>query len=158
MTAIIITVGTKQRVPELENVTVHINHLEENGGVFWNLTRCGPKSDDRTPWKHPDINTGYFYISKTKTIDYEFEIERVDLIRDVDINNHCIPPWRSNHFDKTNKEHDKNGHLTYDKNGYAILINNIIPLNPPMHKTDFVSEVSGSSPKTIQNYTLVEDL
>ena len=150
MTAIIITVGTKQRVPELENVMVHINHLEENGGVFWNLTRCGPKSDDRTPWKHPDINTGYFYISKTETIDYEFEIERVDLIRDVDINHHCIPPWRSDYFDRTNQE--------YDKNDYAFLINNIIPLNPPMHKTDFVSEVTGSSPITIQNYTLVEDL
>ena len=150
MTAIIITVGTKQRVPELENVMVHINHLEENGGVFWNLTRCGPKSDDRTPWKHPDINTGYFYISKTETIDYEFEIERVDLIRDVDINHHCIPPWRSDYFDRTNQE--------YDKNDYAFLINNIIPLNPPMHKTDFVSESSGNSPITIQNYIFVEDL
>ena len=158
MSAIIIPVGDNQSDPKLGDVMIHINHLEENGGVFWNISPGGDKSNNVNQWKHPNIHTGYFYISKTKTIDYEFEIERVDLIRDVDVNHHCIPPWRSNHFDKTNKKRDKNGHLIYDKNGYAILINNITPLNLPLKKNNFVLESSGDSPKTIQNFIFVEDL
>ena len=154
MTAIIIPVGENQSEASIGNVMDHITHLEENERVFWNFSPGGSKSNNVTQWKHPNIHTGYFYISKTQTIDYEFEIERVDLIREVDINNTSIkkwiPHWRNKFFDKTTKE--------YDKNGYAILINNINPLTPPNHKTDFVLESSGNSPKMIQNPIFVEDL
>ena len=155
MSAIIVPVGDNQSDPRIGNVEAHRKHLEKYDKVFWNFSPGGDKSNKVTQWKHPNIGNGYFYFKNSQTIDYKFTIEYVKLIRELDIKNtsikNWIPSWRNKFFDPT-----VNGPPDYDNNAYAILITNIIPLNPPKHKTDFVLESLGKSPKTIRNAIFVE--
>lgn len=164
MSAIIICVGSmdsspRPTYPEIVSVEAHIEHLRNTGRVFWNLSPGGDKSNNVTQWKYPNINTGYFYLSTTQTIEYRFEIENnIQLIRDLDINNQLIrswiPYWRSGYFDRN----IQNRNQIFDNNGYAVLISNITRLNPVLYKEDFFLEKSHTHPKIIQNYVIVENL
>ncbi len=164
MSAIMISVGSmnsnpRPTDPRIVSIVAHIQHLRNAGRVFWNLSPGGDKSNNVTQWKHPNINTGYFYISATQTIEYIFEIEYIQLIRDLDINNQVIrnwiPEWRSGYFYPNIQYNDQ----VFDNNGYAILISNINRLNLGLHKEDFrLDKPPHNHPEIIRNYVIVEDL
>ena len=164
MSAIMISVGSmnsqpRPSYPEIVSVDAHQRHLRDRRRVFWNLSPGGDKSNNVQNWKYPEINTGYFYISESQTIEYRFNIDRpIELIRDLDINNQLIrswiPDWRLGYFDRN----IQNRNQVFDNNGYAVLISNIIRLNPILHKEDFYLEKSHTHPKKIRNYVIVEDL
>jgi len=57
---------------DLGDVEFHRAHLDRNGGVFWDVVPPGRRDK---PWRHPKINSGYFYISKIKAVRYWMNIE-----------------------------------------------------------------------------------
>ncbi|VVB88135.1 Uncharacterised protein [uncultured archaeon] len=163
MSAIIVCVGSmnskpRPTFPQIVSIDAHQNFINNNDSVFWNLSPGGDKSNNVTQWKYPDIDTGYFYMSTTQMIEYEFNIEYIKMIRDLDVNNpeirNLIPNWRLGYFDRN----IQNNNQVFDNNGYAILITEINRLNPVLSKDDFYLESSHTHPKTIYNYIIVEGI
>lgn len=154
MSAFIIPVGQEASNPSLLNVADHIEHMKANNKVFWNVGFPGASMSviRKSPWKYDDISTGYFYIYKTKKISYEFEIDYVKQIMELDFPNiqQYVPKFRLKFFEPISSK--------YSPNDYAFLLNKITPLQPMKNLNHFRLLKSGKPVKKIRYYAIVEDL
>ena len=163
MTAIIIPVGEVASNPDLLDVATHVDHLIKFGKVFWNVNLPGTPEKEKTirraPWKYDEITQGYFLTNKTKKIPYEFEIELVKQIFELDLQNsgnkfnRYIPQCRQNIFNFSDDTFSD-----YCPNDYAFLIKAITPLNQIRNLNEFNRLDTGEPLKYLRNYSIVEDL
>ena len=137
-----------QETKVLGNVEFHRDHLDKHGGVFWDIVPMGRRD---LPWKHPEINSGYFYISKpVGKIKYWIKIEYIKRWKELDLNEvkEYIPEPRlsylQNYWDEC-------------KIYYAILIREIRDLKPERELSDFRLATNNESVRRVQNYAIVID-
>ena len=70
---------------DLGDVEFHREHCTKHGGVFWDVI---PPGRVDTPWNHPEINSGYFYISQKNTserglVKYRMKIRYIKRWKDI---------------------------------------------------------------------------
>jgi len=131
----------------LGDVEFHWEHLKRNGGVFWDIVPMGRRD---LPWKHSDIHSGYFYISRLQKVKYWINIEYVKRWRDIDLEQveMYIPEPR-----KTYLQFYRNRCERY----YAILIREIRELKPERELNDFTLASSNKKVELVRNYVIVND-
>jgi hypothetical protein len=136
-------------VRELGDVEFHRRHLDKYGGVFWDIVPMGRRD---LPWKHPEINSGYFYISKpVGKVKYWIEIEYIKRWGELDLNEvkEYIPEPRLSYL-----QHYWDKCKIY----YAILIREIRDLKPERELSDFRLATNNESVRRVQNYVIIFDL
>jgi len=131
---------------DLGDVEFHRAHLNRHGGVFWDVIPQGRRD---VPWRHPDINSGYFYISKDQSVRYRINIEYVKRWKEIDLRKveEYIPePRRAylNHYPET---------MIY----YAFLIREIRALKPEHKLSELTLVSTGKEVARVQNYAIVID-
>jgi len=133
---------------EMGDVEFHKAHLNRNGGVFWDLIPMGRRD---APWKHPEIKSGYFYISKVQVVEYWMSIECIKRWKEVDLGEveRYIPEPRKAYLQSDPQT----------KTYYAILIKDIRHLNREhKHKlNEFTLASSNQKVERVQNYAIVVD-
>jgi hypothetical protein len=135
-------------VKELGDVEFHRRHLDMCGGVFWDIVPMGRRD---LPWKHPEINSGYFYVSKpVGKVKYWIEIEYIKRWKELDLNKvkEYIPEPRLSYL-----QHYWDKCKIY----YAILIREIRDLKPERELSDFRLATNNESVRRVQNYAIVLD-
>ena len=164
MSAIIVPVGQVASNPRLLNVADHENHQRINDMVFWNVNLPGTREKEKqvrvAPWKYNHITEGYFSINQTNNdgtnrITHKFNIEYVKQIWELQSNLNAIegyiPEFRHGFYDEN--------HPDYSPNDYAILINEITPLNNEKRLDDFIVSKTNKTPKKNPRlYLIVEEL
>jgi len=131
---------------DLGDVEVHREHRTRYGKVFWDIIPPGRLD---TPWKHPEINTGYFYVSKCGMAKYRMSIEYIRQWKDIDRERtrDCIPQCRRSYL-----ESDRDT-LTY----YAILIGELEQLRSFRELREFTLVSTKKPVERVQNYVIVYD-
>lgn len=133
---------------QLGDVEFHRNHLRVNGRVFWDMIPAGHRD---SPWSHPEIKVGYFYIAgkSDQVVRYRMEIDYVRQWKELDLASieSWIPPPRRTYLD--------NDIATRDY--YAILIRKIDRLQRE-HALNELELVSSEEPvERVENYAIVID-
>ncbi|MCD6241184.1 hypothetical protein J7K27_06675 [Candidatus Bathyarchaeota archaeon] len=140
-------VGPNRISKKLGDVEFHKGHLIRNGGVFWDIVPMGRRD---LPWKHPEIHSGYFYISKLKKVKYWISIEYIKRWKEINIQKveKYIPEPR-----RTYLKYYRNKCMMY----YAILIKEIRNLSPERKLSDFTLASTNTKVKRVQNYAIIID-
>ena len=126
------------------DVEAHINYLQSRGKVFWDVV---PPGNIDAEWKHPDITTGYFYVSRDQKVRYKFIIEKVGRLKELGNQfDQFVPPWRESYWHE-----EKYG------NYYGFLIKAIEILPRERNLYEFTLESTGKNVKRVQNYVIVLD-
>jgi hypothetical protein len=139
------TVTPNRTMKELGDVEFHKEHLKWNEGVFWDIVPMGRRD---LPWKHPEIHSGYFYISKLKKVKYWISIEYIKRWKEIDLTKvqRYIPEPRRAYLQSYPDEC-----MIY----YAILIREIHDLKPERELGDFTLASVDKKVERVQNYAIV---
>ncbi len=132
--------ANKRKLGELGDVELHRQHLRTNQVVFWDIIPAGGID---APWKHPGINSGYFYISGTGLVKYWMTIE-------------YIKQWREINLDSVRK-YAPSFRKPEPSNYYAILISQLEPLRTERRLKDFRLASNNKEVERVQNYAIVKD-
>jgi len=140
------TVTPTRITKDLGDVEFHRAHLNINRGVFWDVVPPGRKD---TPWKHPEINSGYFYISKVQKVRYWISIEYIKRWKEIDLGEveRYIPEPRRAYLH----------HYPETKIYYALLIREISPLKTERELREFRLASTAKNVERVQNYAIVID-
>jgi hypothetical protein len=132
--------ANRQEFREVGDVELHRRHLKDNGGVFWDII---PAGDVDVPWKHPEIKSGYFYISGEGIVRYWMNIEYIRRWKDLNLDEvkKYLPSFRKPEL----------------PNYYAILIRHLEPLQIERKLEDFTLVSTGQQVKLVRNYAIVKD-
>ncbi len=132
--------ANKQKLRELGDVELHRGHLRNYHGVFWDII---PAGDVDVPWNHPEIKSGYFYISGEGTVRYWMNIEYIRRWKDLNLDEvrKYIPGFRK----------------PEPPNCYAILIRSLEPLQIERKLEDFTLVSTGQQVELVRNYAIVND-
>ncbi|MGB9841493.1 MAG: hypothetical protein ACPLKZ_02085 [Candidatus Bathyarchaeales archaeon] len=131
---------------EIGDVEFHREHLRRNGGVFWDIVPMGKRD---APWKHPEIHSGYFYISPPQKVKYWVDIEYIKRWKELDLKQieRYIPKPRNNYLQSTPES----------KMYYAILIRDMHDLKPERNIGDFTLASTNKQVKRVRNYVIIRD-
>jgi len=131
---------------EIGDVELHRQHRDRYGGVFWDLI---PPGRWDTPWRHPEIGSGYFYISREGMVKYRMNIEYVKQWKEIVLQGvrDYIPESRRSYLESNPKT------LIY----YAILIRELEPLKTSRRLKEFTLVSSGKPVEAVRNYVIVYD-
>jgi hypothetical protein len=132
---------------ELGDVEFHREHLTQNGGVFWDIVPMGRWD---VPWKHPEIHSGYFYVSRVQKVKYWIDIEYIKRWKEINLGQveRYIPEPRSAYLQSYPEC------MMY----YAILIRDIHELKPERKLGDFTLANVNKNVERVQNYVIIRDL
>ena len=130
----------------LGDVEFHRAHLNRHGGVFWDLVPPGRRD---AKWGHPEICSGYFYISKIQRVKYWMNIEYINRWKEIDLRKveRYIPEPRRAYLD----------YYAYTKTYYAMLIRDINLLKPERELSEFKLASSGKNVELVRNYAIIKD-
>lgn len=130
----------------LGDVEFHRAHLNRHRGVFWDVVPPGRRD---VPWGHPEIRSGYFYISKIQRVRYWMNIEYIRRWKDIDLREveRYIPEPRRAYLNS----------YPYTMTYYAILIRDIHPLKPERKLDEFRLASSGKKVELVRNYVIIID-
>jgi len=124
------------------DVEAHRSYLRNKGKVFWDVV---PPGNVDTAWVHPDITTGYFYISMNQKVRYRFHIEKIGRLKEFGREfDDFVPPWRRSYWHEKRWGHD-----------YGFLINEIEPLSRERELYEFTLDSTGKQVRRVQNYVIV---
>lgn len=140
---------------EIGSILTHAAHIEENGGVLWELVIPGGGSIEDAHMKHSEeIQTGYLYDVPSKKVTHKIDIEWIKNYEEIS--------WQEiKKF--TQKSRLKAAYPTREifQEGYSaffyILIRNIFLLKTPRQLHDFKKVSDGSPVSNLRNYAVVED-
>lgn len=135
-----------RKTRDMGDVEVHRQHLNRHGGVFWDVVPPGRLD---TPWKHPDIKSGYFYISKDGMVKYRMSIEFIKRWKDINLEKvgDYIPEFRRTYLKFYPSK------MYY----YAILIRELEPLRAVRKLGEFTLCSTQKPVERVQNYVFVYD-
>ena len=123
------------------DVEAHRSYLRDRGKVFWCVAS---RRDVGRPWSYPDIERGYFYIPKEKSIRYVFHIERIARLREFGSEfDEFVPPWRKTYWHGRRHKHD-----------FGFLIDEIESVSPELTLQDFVLANNNKTVRRVQNYVI----
>jgi len=139
-------VSPTRSIKELGDVEIHIQHRNLHGRVFWDMVPPGRLD---TPWKHPEIDSGYFYISRDGVVRYRMSIVYIRRWKDIDIDlvENYIPEFRRsylNHYREC---------MTY----YAILIDDLHRMEHERKLNEFILLSTMKPVERVQNYAIIVD-
>lgn len=131
---------------ELGDVEFHRAHLDRNGGVFWDVV---PPGRQDAPWRHPEIRSGYFYISRVQRVRYWMDIEFIKRWKEIDLRNaeRYIPESRKAYLTSYPET------MIY----YAILIRDICPIKPERQLKEFELVSINKEVELVRNYAIIKD-
>jgi hypothetical protein len=140
------TVTPSRVTKELGDVEFHREHLTQNGGVFWDIVPMGRRD---VPWKHLEIHSGYFYVSRIQRVKYWIDIEYIKRWKEINVGQveRYIPEPRSAYLQSYPEC------MTY----YAILIRDIRELKPERKFSDFTLANVNKKVERVQNYVIIRD-
>ena len=141
------TITPSRLTKELGDVEFHREHLTQNGGVFWDIVPMGRWD---VPWKHTEIHSGYFYISRVQKDKYWIDIEYIKRWKELNLNEvkEYIPEPRLSYL-----KHYWDECKIY----YAILIRKIHDLKPERELSDFRLATNNERVRRVQNYAIIFD-
>lgn len=131
---------------DLGDVEFHRAHLGRNGGVFWDVVPPGRRD---APWRHPEIHSGYFYISKVQKVRYWMNIEYIKRWKEIDLEKveRYIPEPRRAYLH----------HYPHTRTYYAILIRAIHPLKSEHELRELLLASVDKNVERVQNYAIIID-
>jgi hypothetical protein len=140
------TITPSRVTKELGDVEFHREHLTQNGGVFWDIVPMGRRD---VPWKHPEIHSGYFYISRVQKVKYWIDIEYIKRWKEINLGQveRYIPEPRSAYLQSYPEC------MMY----YAILIRDIRELEHERKLSDFTLANVNKKVERVQNYVIIRD-
>jgi hypothetical protein len=141
--ALLIAVNPHTGIGSVED---SISHLKIESGVFWDVIPPGRRD---APWSHPEIKSGYFYITEGKMVRYSLKIEFVKQWKNIDLNK-AEKYIHHKRRDYLKSEHET---LTY----YAILIRRIKRLKEEHSLNELMLVSTGNPTKLVRNYAIVYD-
>lgn len=141
------TVTQSRVTKELGDVEFHKEHLSRNGGVFWDIIPMGRRD---VPWKHSEIHSGYFYISKVQKVKYWLDIEYIRRWKEINLGEveRYIPEPRRAYLQSF-----RTNCMMY----YAILIKEIRELKPERKLSDFTLASVDKKVELVRNYAIIID-
>lgn len=131
---------------KLGDVEFHRTHLDRHGGVFWDVVPPGRRD---TPWRHPEIRSGYFYISRVQRVRYWINIEFIRRWNEIDLGNseRYIPEPRRAYLTS----------YPQTKIYYAVLIRAIHPIKPERQLKEFRLASTNRKVELVRNYAIIVD-
>jgi len=131
---------------ELGDVEFHKEHLTRNKGVFWDIVPMGRRD---VPWKHPEIHSGYFYISRVRKVKYWINIESIKRWKEINLREveRYIPEPRRAYLQSYPEC------MMY----YAILIREMHELKPERTLSDFTLASVDKKVELVRNYAIIID-
>lgn len=135
-----------RRTKDIGDVEFHRAHLDHHGGVFWDVVPPGRRD---IPWRHPEIRSGYFYISKVQRVKYWMNIEFIKRWKEFDFRNaeRYIPEPRRAYLTSYPET------MTY----YAMLIRDIRPITPERQLKELKLASTNRNVKLVRNYAIIID-
>lgn len=139
-------ISTAQSTRDIGNVEYHKEHLDRHGGVFWDVIPAGRRD---TPWNHPEVDSGYFYISRQGKVRYRFHIEYIKRWKEIDKNKvkNYIPDARMTYIES----------YPDAEIYYAILIKELEPLRFDRTLDEFRLASTDKPVERVRNYVLAYD-